>query len=41
MAIKKIEVPNDMSEITLGQYQKFAKLVEKEQEEDFLQKKMI
>tara|TARA_B100000287_G_scaffold7034_1_gene6870 strand:+ start:1944 stop:2591 length:648 start_codon:yes stop_codon:yes gene_type:complete len=41
MAIKKLVVPNDMSEITLGQYQKFAKTVEKKNEEEFLQKKMI
>ena len=41
MVKTKLTVPSKLSEITLGQYQKFAKISEKDQEEDFLQKKMI
>ena len=41
MVKTKLTVPSKLSEITLGQYQKFAKIAEKDQEEDFLQKKMI
>tara|TARA_R110002012_G_scaffold69193_7_gene179221 strand:+ start:79 stop:735 length:657 start_codon:yes stop_codon:yes gene_type:complete len=36
-----LKVPNKLSEITLGQYQKFSKLLTKDPENDFLQKKMI
>ena len=41
--MKKVDlkVPNKLSEITLGQYQKFSKILLKEPENDFLQKKMI
>ena len=41
MPNKTLTVPNKLSEITLGQYQKFSKLLEKEPDDDFLQKKTI
>ncbi len=37
----KLKVPNKLSELTLGQYQKFTKILAKEPDEDFMQKKMI
>ena len=37
----EINVPNSLSEITLGQYQKFLKIVENNQEGNFLDAKMI
>ena len=41
MATIKLKVPNKLSEITLGQYQKFSKIDVKNADEDFLQKKTI
>ena len=41
MITKALRVPNNLSEITLGQYQKFNKVLSKEPDEDFLQKKTI
>jgi len=41
MVTQKIEVPNKLSEITLGQYQKFSKIFNKDTDQDFLQKKMV
>ena len=41
MITKTLKVPNDLSEITLGQYQRFNKVLSKDPEEDFLQKKTI
>lgn len=41
METKTLKVPNKLSEITLGQYQQFNKVLSKEPEEDFLQKKTI
>ena len=41
MIKQKINVPNKLAEITLGQYQKFSKIYTKEIDQDFLQKKMI
>lgn len=38
---QKIEVPNKLSEITLGQYQKFSKIFTEDTDQDFLQKKMV
>ena len=38
---KKLSVPNDLSEISLGQYQKFHKIQEKNDDPYFLQCKMI
>ena len=38
---KKLSVPNDLSEITLGQYQKFHKLQEQNDDPYFVQCKMI
>lgn len=37
----KLTVPNELSELTLKQYQKFIKLLSNDNEEDFLYKKMI
>lgn len=37
----KLTVPNKLSEITLGQYQRFSKIMSKKPDEDFLQKKMV
>tara|TARA_B110000046_G_scaffold170114_1_gene189796 strand:- start:205 stop:834 length:630 start_codon:yes stop_codon:yes gene_type:complete len=41
MITKALKVPNSLSEITLGQYQKFNKVLSEEPDEDFLQKKTI
>ena len=41
METKTLKVPNSLSEITLGQYQKFNKVLSEEPDEDFLQKKTI
>ena len=41
METKTLKVPNSLSEITLGQYQKFNKVLSAEPDEDFLQKKTI
>ena len=41
MITKTLKVPNDLSEITLGQYQRFNKVLSKDPDEDFLQKKTI
>lgn len=41
MVTQKINVPNKLSEITLGQYQKFSKIFNEDTDQDFLQKKMI
>ena len=41
MITKALRVPNNLSEITLGQYQKFNNVLSKEPDEDFLQKKTI
>ena len=41
MVTQKIEVPNKLSEITLGQYQKFSKIFTEDTDQDFLQKKMV
>ncbi len=38
---QKIDVPNKLSEITLGQYQKFSKIFTEDTDQDFLQKKMV
>ena len=38
---QKIEIPNKLSEITLGQYQKFSKIFTEDTDQDFLQKKMV
>jgi len=38
---QKIIVPNNLKEITLGQYQRFAKINDSEQDADFYEKKMI
>ena len=37
----EINVPSSLSEITLGQYQKFLKIAENNQEGNFLDAKMI
>ena len=39
--IVKISVPNDLSEIKLGQYQKFLKIQESNKDENYLASKMI
>jgi hypothetical protein len=41
MSKAELIVPNKLSEITLGQYQKFSKIFKKDADQDFLQKKMI
>lgn len=41
MNTQKITVPNKLSEITLGQYQKFSKVISKDPDLDFLRKKTI
>ena len=41
MNTQSLKVPNDLSEIRLSDYQKFVKIAEKDQETDFLHKKMI
>ena len=41
MSKAELTVPNKLSEITLGQYQKFSKIFKKDTDQDFLQKKMI
>jgi len=41
MTTQKLTVPNKLSEITLGQYQKFNKIVSKDPDIDFLRKKTI
>lgn len=41
MATTTLKVPNSLSEITLGQYQKFSKISTDKTDEDFLQKKTI
>ena len=41
MKTQKITVPNKLSEITLGQYQKFNKILGKDPDLDFLRKKTI
>ena len=41
MVTQKINVPNKLSEITLGQYRKFSKIFNEDTDQDFLQKKMI
>ena len=41
MIKQKINVPNKLAEITLGQYQKFSKIYTKDVDQDFLQKKMV
>ena len=41
MIRQKINVPNKLAEITLGQYQKFSKIYTEDIDQDFLQKKMI
>lgn len=41
MVTHKINVPNKLSEITLGQYQKFSKIFTEDTDQDFLQKKMV
>jgi len=41
MNTQSLKVPNDLSEIKLSDYQKFVKIAEKDQETDFLHKKMI
>jgi len=41
MNTQRLKVPNDLSEIRLLDYQKFVKIAEKDQETDFLHKKMI
>ena len=37
----EIKIPNKLSELTLGQYQKFSKIYTKDADQDFVQKKMI
>ena len=37
----KVEVPDTLSEITLGQYQKYLKIQSENQDENFLAIKMI
>ena len=41
MKTQKLTVPNKLSEITLGQYQKFNKILGKDPDLDFLRKKTI
>tara|TARA_R100001443_G_scaffold16126_2_gene25950 strand:+ start:4420 stop:5067 length:648 start_codon:yes stop_codon:yes gene_type:complete len=41
MASKTLLVPNKLSDITIGQYQKFAKISTDKVDKDFLEKKMI
>ena len=41
MKRQNILVPNNLSEITLGQYQRFARINEKEENEKVLERKMI
>ena len=41
MSKAELTVPNKLSEITLGQYQKFSKIFKEDTDQDFLQKKMI
>ena len=41
MIRQKIIVPNNLKEITLGQYQRFARINNDEQDVDFFEKKMI
>lgn len=41
MIKSKLEVPNKMAEVTLGQYQKFSKLLKKDSDPDFVNKKMV
>ncbi len=41
MATKTLKVPNKLSEITLGQYQQFSKIMTDDVDQDFLQKKTI
>lgn len=41
MIKQKIIVPNNLKEITLGQYQRFARINNDEQDVDFFEKKMI
>jgi hypothetical protein len=35
----KLKIPNKLSELTLGQYQKFSKIYSKDADQDFVQKK--
>ena len=41
MITKKLTVPNKLSELTIGQYQKFNKVLSSNPDNDFLQKKTI
>lgn len=41
MKTQKLTVPNKLSEITLGQYQKFNKVISKDPDLDFLRKKTV
>jgi len=41
MKTKTLKVPNKLNELTLGQYQKFNKVISEEPDKDYLQKKTI
>ena len=41
MKTQKLTVPNKLSELTLGQYQKFNKILGKDPDLDFLRKKTV